>query len=166
MKNLTGNKRTEKCLVFTFYFALLIMVILGVKINAQNLTNNNSAVYIVDTDTTPHSGSMVNFDYKSVINAESLIISGNQIASLPAGLFIMTNLEELSVVSDNVTEINRDIKNLYNLRVLDLSQTSVQNIPDEIRYLKLLKEIHLPYAIWAFRTEEIKKITNAKIILE
>lgn len=166
MKNLNGNKRSEKGLIFAFYFTLLIIGVLTFKINAQNISKDDLAVNITYTDSTPQSGSIDDFDSRSINNAESLSITGNKIAILPNGLFQMSNLEELSIISNTLTEVNPDIRNLYNLRILDLSQTSVKILPDEIHYLKLLKEIRLPYAIWVFRTEEIKKLTNAKIILE
>jgi len=105
------------------------------------------------------------FDYTKLKNVTNLELNSNA-SEIPAGVFKLSSIEELTVNSDDITSIPADIRKLYNLRTLNLSNTSVTSLPKEMEQLLLLKELHLPYNYWVYRLDEVKKITKAKVILE
>lgn len=163
MKNSTNQ---NKNFTINSLAALVLITLISLYSNAQVIKKENLAVNISFNNEVPNSKIIEDSEYKKIANAESLEVSGQKLESLPGYIFKMENLEDLSVKSNDLNDISRDIGRLYNLRVLDLSQTSVQNIPDEISQLKHLKEIHLPYMIWEYRIDEVKKLTKANIILD
>ncbi len=106
------------------------------------------------------------FDYTKSIHSTVLTVNMVNSAEIPADLFKLNSLEELTITGNEVTVIPVDIKKLILLRVLDLSGTRVDVLPVELSQLRHLQEIHLNYEVWQYRLDEVKKVTRAKIVLE
>jgi len=166
MKKFTAAKRSETRMVYVFYFALFLSALLTLSLEAQEITKDNMTVFITFNDSTPRSGSLKEHESNFVKNAVSIVLSGKYLTEMPGYIYKNEELEELTILSDGINAIEPDIRKLYNLRKLDLSNTSVQSLPEELRWLKQLNEIRLPHSIWAFRLDEVRKLTNAEIILE
>jgi Leucine-rich repeat (LRR) protein len=96
---------------------------------------------------------------------EEVNLSGMKLAELPREIFEMENLRILDVSNNNLTLLPGKIKKLKNLRVLDISGNSIYELPFELKRLKFLKEIYLDYDYWHTRQKEVRKLTNARIIL-
>lgn len=122
-------------------------------------------------------GAVVPQDKKGIVSSDKVYESnstgkaemdlhGKNLNKFPGEVFEMKDLKVLDLSNNNITEIPADIKNLENLTVLKLNGNKIYELPNEISRLKMLKEIHIDRFIWAFKMDEIKKLTNAKIILE
>lgn len=166
MKKFTAAKTSETRMVYVFYFALFLSALLTLSLQAQEIKKDNMTVYITYNDTTPQSGSLKEHESSFIENAESIVLSGRYLSELPAYIIENEQLEDLCIISEGLSAIGPGIRKLYNLKKLDLSHTYVQSLPEEIRWLKQLKEIRLPHSVWAFRLDELRKFTNAEIILE
>ncbi len=85
---------------------------------------------------------------------------------VPAELFNLSKLEELTLSGDTEFQIPYDVRKLTSLKILDLSSTYIEELPSELSQLRSMQEIHLNYERWQYRLDEVKMITRAKIILE
>ena len=81
-----------------------------------------------------------------LIKLKELSLATNELTELPAGFGELRNLKSLDLSTNSKLdwhrEINKIIK-LENLEYLDLSYNSIDYIPDDIKYLKKLKEFYL-----------------------
>jgi Leucine-rich repeat (LRR) protein len=170
MKNSSISNCKNQVLKIRFSL-LAISAILGlITINtpAQGNSDKTAVVYYIKHDAEKSTGNNYSssIDYSKLRNTASLEINGSSLKVIPPEVFKLSELEELNVNSSGITSLPSDIKKLYNLRVLNLGNTSISELPEEIRWLKHLKEIHLPFSFWGFRLDEVRKITNANIILD
>ncbi len=162
MKNSNNISKINPLPRLTFILSLItISALLTFKINAQDNLKDTQVVYNIRHET----GKSTGVDNIAIKNTTLLEIKGTMNV-IPAEIFNFSELEELNVNSGEITSIPVDIRKLYNLRVLNLGNTSINELPEEIGQLKHLQEIHLPFSYWVFRLNEVKKITNAKIILD
>jgi Leucine-rich repeat (LRR) protein len=95
-----------------------------------------------------------------------LDLSMQNLNTIPAEVFSMSELKTLDLSGNNLTEIPGDIKKLKSLAVLDISGNNIGELPFELNRLKFLKEIHLDYDYWHTRLKEVRKVTRAKTILK
>jgi Leucine-rich repeat (LRR) protein len=167
--------RTLKTNIVVKSFKLLISIVLSTLFftissysqNIEGIAENKSILNI-------ENGSIFNYSEITNLKNNNLLLEKISVANLensklnevPEYIFNCTNLESLILKNNNISKLPIEIRKLYNLRVLDLSNTDIQVIPEEISQLKLLKELHLTYEIWQYRIDELRKITNAKIVLE
>lgn len=97
--------------------------------------------------------------------SKTLDLSNEDLTGIPVSIYDMRSLECLNLDNDRIIWIPADIRNLKNLRILTIGK-NVFELPDELRQLLLLVELHLPYEQWQYRLDEVRKITKAKIILD
>ena len=169
MKN-SNDLKCSKSVISIHVSFLIITTLLGLatfNAKAQGNGNDTPVVYNINKETGKSRGydNLYSADYSRFKNTTGLEIKGTMNV-IPAEIFNFSDLEELNVNSSEITSMPVDIRKLYNLRVLNLGNTSINELPEEISQLKHLKEIHLPFSYWAFRLNEVKKITRANIILE
>lgn len=100
-----------------------------------------------------------------IINYNEAVINVYEEESI-SKIFSNSEIESLIICDNNVYTLNPDIKKMFNLRVLDLSKTNLDNLPQELSQLRQLQEIHLYYEIWQYKLDEVKRITRAKIVIE
>ena len=91
--------------------------------------------------------------------------SGRGIKEIPKEVFIMTELKQLDLSNNKLSVLPSEIKNLKTLTVLKLNGNEIYELPAAIQKLKFLKEIYLDRNIWQYRTQEVKNLTSARIIL-
>ena len=102
---------------------------------------------------------------KDVLREEVMDYHGKGIELFPAEILEMTDLKQLDLSNNKITEVPTEIENLKSLMVLNLSGNKIYEMPDELSKLKFLKEIYLDREIWQYRLNEVKKLTSARIIL-
>lgn len=105
------------------------------------------------------------FDTQNLSSIAELNLSLKDINTLPAEVFEMKNLHILDISNNYLSAVPVEIKNLKELKVLMLYGNNIYELPLEISRLKFLKEIYLDYSIWCYRLEELRTLTNARIIL-
>jgi len=101
----------------------------------------------------------------NITQAEEMDLHGKNLSVFPAEVLEMKNLRILDLSNNQISTIPVEIKNLKNLSVLKLNGNKICSLPEGISRLKMLKEIYLDHYYWCFRIDEIRKITDAKIIL-
>ena len=67
----------------------------------------------------------------------------NTFTTIPACIFELKALKDLSLSYGNISEISSDIKKLSNLETLYLSGNKLSSLPEEIKSLKNLKNLYL-----------------------
>ena len=74
-------------------------------------------------------------------NVETFFASGKCMKSFPSGFFVYMHVLRVLDLSNNfeLVELPVEIGNLVTLRYLNLSKTSVENLPVELKNLKILK---------------------------
>jgi Leucine-rich repeat (LRR) protein len=74
-------------------------------------------------------------------------ISSNKLTQLPSGIYDLPKLKGIFNASDNLlNEISPDIKNLKNIKILDLSNNLLDQVPEEeLGALYSLEELYLQY---------------------
>ncbi len=105
------------------------------------------------------------FDTQNLSSITELNLSLKDINTLPVEVFEMKNLHILDISNNYLNAVPVEIKNLKELKVLMLYGNNIYELPLEISRLKFLKEIYLDYYIWCYRLEELRTLTNARIIL-
>jgi Leucine-rich repeat (LRR) protein len=142
MKNLKTTSRTflQRALLAVIFFALQLNI----------FSQQSSGEY----------------NYFENMNSTALNVKISGTGEIPADLFKLSSLEELTLTGDALTEIPADIKKLNTLLVLNISGTSVEVLPKELSQLMQLKELRLNYEKWQYKLDHVRKITKAKIILE
>lgn len=71
-------------------------------------------------------------------------LNARQMTRVPDYIFRQTNLEELNVSNNRLTgAVQAEIRNLQNLRILDLSNNELTGVPAEIGQLKKLEILNL-----------------------
>jgi len=131
---------------------LLCMVFLAATLKAQvNDSDMNSSGIISGKEFTAQ--------------ADEMDLHGRNLSAFPTDLLEMISLKVLDLSDNNITELPFEIKKLQYLSVLKLNGNKISELPKEISRLKMLKEIYLDRHQWCFKVNELKKLTNAKIIL-
>lgn len=105
------------------------------------------------------------FDTQNLGTVTELDLDYKDINTFPSEIFEIKNLQSLDLSNNYLTEVPKEIKNLQELKVLKLNGNNIYELPFEISRLKFLREIYLDYSIWFFRLNELKALTNARIIL-
>ncbi|MBN8570900.1 MAG: leucine-rich repeat domain-containing protein [Ignavibacteria bacterium] len=105
------------------------------------------------------------FDTQNLSTITELNLSLKDINTLPAEVFEMKNLQILDISNNYLSTVPAEIMNLKELKVLMLYGNNIYELPLEISRLKFLKEIYLDYYIWCYRLDEVRTLTNARIIL-
>ncbi len=169
MGNSKKLNRIRMAVKVTIIFSVMIIgALVTFRINAQDTPKVTQLICYINMETEKSicNNNSISVDYIKLESTNRLEINGNSLKTIPVEIFKLCQLEELNVNSRNITSLPADIKKLCNLTILNLSNTSLCELPAEISKLIHLKEIHLPFAYWVFRVNEVKKITNANIILE
>lgn len=105
------------------------------------------------------------FDTQNLSSVTELNLSLKDINTMPVEVFEMKNLQVLDISNNYLSALPAEIKNLKELKVLMLYGNNIFELPLEISRLKFLKEIYLDYNIWCYRLDEVRTLTNARIIL-
>ncbi|MEH2320988.1 COR domain-containing protein, partial [Nostoc sp.] len=78
-------------------------------------------------------------------NLTQLHLSGNQITQIPEAIAKLTNLTQLDLRSNQITQIPEAIAKLTNLTQLHLSGNQITQIPEAIAKLTNLTQLHLSF---------------------
>ena len=105
------------------------------------------------------------FDIQNLGSVTELDLAYKDINAFPPEIFEMKNLQSLDLSNNYLTAVPKEIKNLQGLKVLKLNGNNIYELPFEISRLKFLREIYLDYNIWHYRLDELKALTDARIIL-
>ncbi len=105
------------------------------------------------------------FDKENINSIKEIDLHNKDIKIFPMEIFEMKNLQILDISNNSLDELPQEIKNLENLQILKLNGNNLYQLPAEVESLKFLKEIYLDRFIWSYRLDEVRKITNARIIL-
>jgi Leucine-rich repeat (LRR) protein len=132
------------------FSSFLIMVIYSSGFTQESTTAKSSGFY---------------FDTQNLSSVTELDLGYRDINAFPSEIFEMSNLQSLDLSNNYLTEVPKEIKNLQDLKVLKLNGNNIYELPSEISRLKFLKEIYLDYFIWQYRLDELKSLTDARIIL-
>lgn len=130
--------------------SFLIMVIYSTGFTQESTTAKSSGFY---------------FDTQNLGSVTELDLGYRDINTFPSEIFEMKNLQSLDLSNNYLTAVPKEIKNLQDLKVLKLNGNNIYELPSEISRLKFLKEIYLDYFIWQYRIDELKALTDARIIL-
>ncbi|MEH2249944.1 leucine-rich repeat domain-containing protein, partial [Nostoc sp.] len=93
-------------------------------------------------------------------NLTQLHLSSNQITQIPEAIANLTNLTQLHLSSNQITQIPEAIAKLTNLTQLDLSRNQITQIPEAIAKLTNLTQLHLYNNQITQIPEAIAKLTN------
>lgn len=105
------------------------------------------------------------FDMQNLGSVTELDLGYRDINAFPSEIFEMKNLQSLDLSYNYLTAVPKEIKNLQDLKVLKLNGNNIYELPFEISRLKFLREIYLDYSIWYYRLNELKDLTDTRIIL-
>jgi hypothetical protein len=83
---------------------------------------------------------------------------------IPAGVFKLTELEELEMYSNKISAIPPDINKLKKLRILNLQYNQIQEIPSEVFELNQLEELILLNNDLKSLSADVCKCTSLKSI--
>ncbi|WP_230968440.1 COR domain-containing protein, partial [Nostoc sp. WHI] len=81
----------------------------------------------------------------NLTNLTQLDLSGNQITQIPEAITNLTNLTRFHIGGNKITQIPEAIANLTNLTQLDLSGNQITQIPEAIANLTNLTQLDLSY---------------------
>ena len=102
---------------------------------------------------------------KELLNSKQLDLSCNQLTEIPKEIGNLYKLQELNLSSNKLTEIPKEIGNLQNLQELNLSFNKLKEIPKEIGNLHELQRLYLSYNQLKEIPNEIRNISGLKIYL-
>ncbi len=80
---------------------------------------------------------------KNLKKLKTLVLNNNKLAQIEKGITNLPNLEELYLARNPIVEIHAHITNLNALVVFDCWLCHVEELPEEMKALKNLKEIDL-----------------------
>ncbi|MEI6766816.1 MAG: leucine-rich repeat domain-containing protein [Bacteroidota bacterium] len=74
-----------------------------------------------------------------------LDLSKQHLEQIPAGVFMLANLQEMNLSHNKIKSIPCEIKSLKNLRIIDLSSNKLITLPAEIGTLTYLQKLYLKH---------------------
>ena len=100
-------------------------------------------------------------DIYTLYNLKELFLhNNNQIKDIPKEIGNLTNLQLLNLSNNDIKDIPKEIGNLTDLQELDLSNNKIEEIPKEIGNLTNLLELNLNYNQIKEIPKEIGNLTN------
>ncbi|MEH2330012.1 leucine-rich repeat domain-containing protein, partial [Nostoc sp.] len=93
-------------------------------------------------------------------NLTQLILNDNQITQIPEAIAKLTNLTQLILYNNQITKIPEAITDLTNLKELDLFSNQITQIPEVLANLTNLTQFHLSYNQITQIPEAIANLTN------
>jgi len=97
-------------------------------------------------------------------NLKKLILSKNQLTSIPKEIGNLVNLQYLDLSENKLTSLPEEIGNLVNLQYLDLSENQLTSIPEEIGNLVNLQYLYLYNNQLTSLPEEIGNLVNLQTL--
>ncbi|MCP3925475.1 MAG: leucine-rich repeat protein [Desulfobacterales bacterium] len=101
---------------------------------------------------------------RTLTNLEELDLGGNYITEIPDGLLSLQKLKKIDLSENCITKIPENIDKLKNLEELDLSGNYITEIPDGLLSLQKLRKIILSENRITKIPENIDKLENLKIL--
>jgi Leucine-rich repeat (LRR) protein len=128
---------TSSSKMFKWIFCTLFIVFFASAASAQ----------LPDTATLTKQKIFISLD-EALLNPSvvyRLDLSKQHLEQIPAGVFMLTNLQELNLSRNKIKSIPSEIKNLKSLRIIDLSSNKLTTLQAEIGTLTHLQKLILKH---------------------
>jgi len=122
---------------------LLVFVLAGCALTDQPSSSNTNVGVNINANTNVNGN--VNVSQQPVVNNKNKLDLSNQgLKELPKYVLTMTNLEELNLSGNNLTgALPAEVRQLKNLKILDMSNNQMTGIPAEVGQLSNLLVLNL-----------------------
>lgn len=129
----------------------------------SNVLNEKPTRAETELDTTKSNETKT--DAPVIANAKILDLSNQGLKKVPSDTFTKTEIQELNVSNNSLDgSLQAEVRNLQNLKVLNLSNNNFTGVPAEIGQLKNLEVLNLSNNNLTGLPNELGNLSNLKVL--